>query len=125
VGRTAAGLLALQFAGVPDDDRRVTSAVDFIASTWDSTAANDYYAMYAVMKAAKLRDTPIQRFGDHDWQLEYRRRLLETQSPEGSWPIGSYQTAVLATAWPVLILSDEVFAESRLTALRRWLRDAF
>jgi hypothetical protein len=125
VGQTAAGLLALQFAGVPDDDRRVTSAVDFIASTWDSTAANDYYAMYAVMKAAKLRDTPIQRFGDHDWQLEYRRRLLETQSPEGSWPIGPYQTAVLATAWPVLILSEEIFAESRLTALRRWLRDAF
>ena len=128
LARTAAGLIALSFAGVPEDDARVTKAVDYIEENWESAPdRSNYYTMYTVMKAAKLRSAPLQRFGEHDWQSEYRKRLLQTQDEEGSWPSdgANYNAGVLATAWPVLLLSEEVFAESRATALLRWIRDAF
>jgi hypothetical protein len=126
IGMTAAGLIALEFSGVPQDDPRVTRAVDFIAQNWGTAESHPYYTMYTVMKAARLRDDPLTRFGDHDWQAEYRQRLLDTQSVDGFWPrAGGYETDVLATAWPVLILSDAVFAESRIDGLLRRLRHAF
>ena len=126
LGMTAAGLISLGFAGVSEDDRRVRRAVDFIAQNWDAPDGRHYYAMYTLMKAAKLRNRPIARFGDRDWQSEYRQRLLQDQNDDGSWPAtGGYGTPVLDTAWPVLILSEDVFAESRLAGALRWLREAF
>ena len=122
---TAAGLVGLGFVGVADDDERVTGAIDWIGQNWGDVASHTYYAMYGVMKAAKLRANQILSFGEHDWLAEYRTRLLGSQQSAGTWPNVGHGSGILATAWPALVLSEEVFATSRLTALRRWLRDAF
>lgn len=120
---TAAGLIGLSFAGLAEDDERVTSAIDWIGQNWGSADDHTYYTMYAVKKAAELRRREIEFFDEHDWQAEYRTRLLGSQQPNGTWPnSGQFGSGILATAWPALILSEEVIATNRLTALRRWLR---
>ena len=125
IAMTAAGLIGLSFAGVAEDHERVTTAIDWIGRNWGSAADHTYYAMYAVKKAAELRRAELKLFAEHDWQAEYRTRLLGSQQPNGTWPGSGNGTGILATAWLALILSEEVFATNRLTALRRWLRNLF
>ena len=123
IAMTAAGLIGLSFAGVAEDDERVTTAIDWIGQNWGSADNHTYYAMYAVKKAAELRRREIEFFDEHDWKAEYRTRLLESQQPNGTWPNSGRGSGILATAWPALILSEEVFATNRLTALIRWFRN--
>lgn len=89
---TGAGLIVAACADVPESDPRVKSARQFIAERWtkDRDNVGDAYAMYAVMKAARLSD--VSRFGAHDWRAEYVANLA------------------LATSFPALTLSKDVFA---------------
>lgn len=114
VGLTGAGLIGLACAGVPGDDRRVKAASAFIASAWAQENVGDYYAMYAVMKGALLTSQPIVRFGEHDWRAEYVQHLASAQRQDGTWKEdGQWATGTLATAWPALILADDVFCSAR------------
>ncbi len=81
--------------------------------------------MYAVMKAAKLHAPPIEEFGEHDWLAEYAQDLTERQNADGTWPNRGRGVGTLATAWPALILSRNIFATGVQIRLRRWIADAF
>lgn len=115
---TAAGLIGLRFVGASSTDDRVVRAESYIAKNWGSNNRDCYYAMYAVMKAAKLAETPVEKFGTHDWKAEYTEQLCQTQNPDGTWPrAGAYSWGTLSTAWPTLIISKDVFATARPTTL--------
>jgi uncharacterized RDD family membrane protein YckC len=124
VGMTAAGLMALGFADVPADDPRVQGALAYIAGNWDRRNL-DYYYMYAVMKAAKLHDPPVERFGEHDWLAEYAKDLTSKQRQDGTWPERGHIDGIMATTWPVLILSRDIFATGLQMRWRRWAVQAF
>jgi uncharacterized protein YndB with AHSA1/START domain len=118
VGLTGAGVIGHLFAGAKSSGDPVSRASDFIGKNWDSHNVGDYYAMYAVMKAAKLADPEIEKFGDHDWRAEYVEHLYQSQQPTGHWPVDSnYASGSLATAWPALILSKDIFAKGAPLAL--------
>ena len=123
VGMTGAGLIALNFVDVPASDDRVQMAISYMADNWDSGNFSDYYYMYAVMKAAKLHG--VDEFGEHDWLAEYAENLIGEQHEQGTWPSRGYGSGTLATAWPALILSRDIFATGVETRLRRWIADAF
>ncbi len=125
VGMTAAGLIALNFVDVPSRDDRVQRAIGYIAENWDTNNGSDYYFMYAVMKAARLHAPPIEEFGEHDWLAEYAQDLTERQNADGTWPNRGRGAGTLATAWPALILSQNIFATGVQIRLRRWFADAF
>lgn len=109
---TGAGLIALACAGADARDPRVEGAREFIAARWgDGGNVGDDYAMYAVMKGATLLG--ISRLGEHDWRREYVLRLARTQGGDGAWPAdGAYGQGALATAWPCLILAQDVFCSA-------------
>jgi hypothetical protein len=114
VGLTAAGLIGLECAGVDEQDERCTSARAWIGAHWDEpTNVGDGYSMYAVMKAAKLSRRGSAEVGGHDWHAEYLARLASTQGSDGRWPEDRrYARGALATAWPCLILAQDVFASA-------------
>jgi hypothetical protein len=68
----------------------------------------NFYAMYAVMKAAMTaQPTVVWTFGTHWWQNgtgEYDDWLVANQNPDGSWPAQWDSTRVLSTEWALLIL---------------------
>lgn len=118
VGLTGAGLIGLAFAGVESDDDRVRRAIAYVDRNWNKRHLGNSYAMYALMKAAHLQDPGLERYGDHHWLTEYVDHLYAKQRDDGSWPAdGFYATGPLATAWPALIISKDVFATSRPSTL--------
>jgi hypothetical protein len=111
---TGAGLIALRFAGVPASDERVVRATSYVAKHWETENVGDSYAMYTIMKAAKLSGEAIETFGVHDWRQEYGERLCRIQNADGSWPARSgNDVGALATCWPTLTLSKDVFFTAR------------
>lgn len=111
-GLTGAGIIAHAFAGTSPKDPAVKKARDYIATNWDGTNIGSYYTMYAVMKGSKLTDKGIEKYGDHDWHTEYVDHLFATQNPNGSWNNdGDRSFGALSTAWPSLILSQDIFAK--------------
>lgn len=126
VGMTAAGLLALRFTGVPASDDRVQRAVAYIGQNWETGNTERFYYMYALMKAARLLDPPVREFGGRDWFAEYAADLTGSQNEDGTWPVrDSYGSGILATVWPSLILSRDIFATGLRTELRRRFADMF
>lgn len=110
VSMTGAGLIALTCVGVPSTDPRAARARDFIGADWARENVGDGYAMYTVMKAAKLATSEVTRFGDHDWRREYVLHLARTQRADGAWKDDArWGHGTLATVWPALTLSKDVF----------------
>lgn len=117
-GLTGAGIIAHAFVGTDHDDPAVAKARGYIATNWDTANIGDYYNMYAVMKAAKLTDPEIKKFGEHDWHEEYVEALYGSQLPNGAWSGGGqWASGTLRTAWPTLILSQDIFAKGSPLAL--------
>lgn len=118
---TGAGLIGLAFAEVEASDERVAQASAFIAKNWSKQNIGDTYAMYAVMKGAKLTgEQGIETFGEHDWRGEYAEYFYAKQDKTGGWPEDTYAKGALATAWPALILSKDVFATARPAEVKAW-----
>lgn len=117
-GLTGAGIIAHAFAGTKFDDPAINKARAAIGKNWDSNNIGDYYAMYAIMKAAKLTKPNIRKFGDHEWHPEYVDALFASQTDTGAWPTdANYATGTLATAWPALVLSRDIFAKGKPLSL--------
>lgn len=113
VSMTGAGLIALACAGVSSSDPRAERARDFIGADWARENVGDGYAMYTVMKAARLGTHEVTRFGDHDWRQEYVLHLFRTQREDGAWKDdGRVGQGTLATAWPALTLSKDVLCSA-------------
>jgi hypothetical protein len=121
---TGAGLIGLAFAGVEPTDERVTRATAYIDEHWDQGNIGDTYAMYAVMKGAKLTGDGIETFGEHDWLTEYGEHFYTTQDETGGWPEDHYGKGALATAWPALVISKDVFASAQPVEVEPWKRIA-
>lgn len=111
-GLTAAGLIGLECAGVPEDDARCEAARRWLAERWgDPNNVGDDYSMYAVMKASKLARAGVEAYGDHDWRAEYTAALAARQRADGTFLEDErYGQGPLATSWPCLILAQDVFA---------------
>ena len=115
---TGAGLIALGFLGGAGADARVRRSAEFIDAHWDSDNVGDYYAMYAIMKGAKLARPEITHFGRHDWRREYVEALCLGQNEDGSWSGGgAYAPGALQTALPALVLSKDIFFTTRPTSV--------
>ena len=114
VGLTGAGLIALAFADVPNDDPRVVRAQAYIEQNWANANLGDFYNMYAIMKGALLTQGGIETFGEHDWLTAYVEHLHANQKDLGHWTHGGrWASGTRLTAWPALIISKDVFATSR------------
>jgi len=107
---TAAGIICLSYCGVDARDPRVIKAAEAIGRHWSRSHLGNYYAMYCVMKAAVIARPKIDRFGTHDWRVEFSRNLLDKQEPDGRWPPDKHHTghAMLATALAILTLEEKV-----------------
>ena len=124
VAKTGAGLILLSWTDFPATDTRVTNAKNFITARWGWTGWGSdynkgcYYAMYGVMKGARLTDPQIDKFGTVDWYSDYANWLVGQQYTSGSyrggwprsyWVNNSYGNSI-TTAWAILILTPTVFA---------------
>lgn len=113
VSMTGAGVIALACAGVSSSDPRAERARDFIGADWARENVGDGYAMYTVMKAARLGAHEVTRFGGHDWRQEYVLHLARTQREDGAWKDdGRWGQGTLATVWPALTLSKDVLCSA-------------
>lgn len=117
VAKTGAGLIGLAWTGFPATDGRVTKAKSFIAANWNSDNKGNYYAMYAVMKGARLTNLQIEKFGTVDWYTDYANYLVGAQGGDGGWPGGPWAGRELDTAWAILILSPTVFKPQPVAVL--------
>jgi len=131
ITKTGPGLIQLSWVGISIIDPRGVNARSFIANEWDRTIdpevnpgdsdANkgNYYAMYGVMKGARLTSTDpttstgqIEKFGDVDWYEDYADYLVAEQRSDGGWPDEGvpWTGTDMNTAWAILILTPTVFA---------------
>ncbi len=125
IAETGAGILQLTYCGVPKTDPRVIAAEGFMNRDWLTSGGpygwsvnlGNFYAMYAVMKAARLTTpTPIQFLANYDgspgveWYNgagEYADQLVSHQYANGHWSqwvAPEYVPDELCTAFGVLIL---------------------
>ena len=105
------GVTGLLFCDLPQDDQRISDAINFIDSNWntDTEHWDSYYAMYGVMKAFSDEFLNRESTGNHVWWDEYARYLADKQDWTGSWPAGMYTERQLATAWAIIILTKVVY----------------
>jgi hypothetical protein len=125
IAETCAGIMEMTYCGVPKTDPRVIAAQGFINRDWLvnggpygwSVNLGNFYAMYAVMKAARLAiPTPIQYLANYDgspgveWYNganEYADLLVAHQYSDGHWEqwiAPEYIPWELSTAFGELIL---------------------
>jgi hypothetical protein len=127
MGETGALLIMQKFLGWNTSDPRVNAALNFINSTWQTTANSTWdgnfghpYAMWALYKGLELAIgldnmaaiTNLHAPGDIDnpdhgwnWWEDYCEYLVSTQAVNGSWLGYSSWTAGLATPWYINILA--------------------
>jgi hypothetical protein len=112
--KTGAGLACLAWTEVPVGDNRVTRALNYLCTNWNSTTYDygnfgDFYAMYAVMKG--MRGYQLDSVCTHNWYYEYADWLVSHQLSNGSWSVSASPRldVRLGTAFAVLILSPSVF----------------
>jgi len=75
-----------------------------------------FYAMYGVMKAARLATPEIETFGTYDWYTLYSTWITNNQLADGSWNdtdpwIGTYLGPHMRTSMAVLIMTTAVLTE--------------
>jgi len=104
IARTGTGIIGLNYVGLPADNTRIVSAVNWLGNHWSEFG--NYYGMYAVMKAMRTAHPEITMVGSHDWYAEYARYLVDNQQADDGWP--NYYGRVLATDWAILILTPTV-----------------
>jgi squalene-hopene/tetraprenyl-beta-curcumene cyclase len=118
---TAAGTIALLFAGADKTDPRVQAAYKWLGTnyTLDANPGTNsrigifyFYNAFAKVMAAygdvEFTDAKGQR---HNWRNELAERLIRLQNPDGSWtnkdsPLWWEDKPELATAWSVLALEQ-------------------
>jgi len=112
---TAAGIICLSYCGVDAKDPRVIKAAEAIGLHWSRKHLGNYYAMYCVMKAAVIARPKIDRFGEHDWRVEFSQDLLDKQEPDGRWPPDKHHTEspILATSLAMMTLEEKVVVDPR------------
>jgi squalene-hopene/tetraprenyl-beta-curcumene cyclase len=120
-GMTAAGLLALLFAGADKDDPRVQAAYDWIRANYtleENPGATDgvqglYYYYNVFSKSMSAYGDPIVTGTDgteHNWRNDIARKLVSLQQDDGSWvnpdsPRWWEGNPELVTAWSVIALN--------------------
>lgn len=120
-GMTAAGLLALLFAGADKDDPRVQAAYDWIRANYtleENPGATDgvqglYYYYNVFAKSMDAYGEPVVTDTDgveHDWRADVVQKLVELQRDDGSWvnpdsPRWWEGNPHLVTAWSVIALN--------------------
>lgn len=112
IAKTAGtGISGLVFSGLPVGDPRLVNAISFVDRRWneDGEHWNNYYAMYAVMKAFSDEFLNMENTGTHNWWDEYARHLVDRQNVDGSWPQGQWSEGPLATSWAILILTRALY----------------
>lgn len=91
---TYAGLKSMIYAGLSQDDPRVTAAVSFLRKHYslaDNPGVGQQGLFYYYQTMAKALDALGEaKFADdsgtqHDWQRELIVKLSELQQPDGSW----------------------------------------
>jgi|GEM_PF-2105529 len=135
VGLTGAGLIELAWLDIEmggPQEWRVIKAIDFIGGRWDLTGGQwnnvdynkgNYYAMYAVMKAARLSDPWIPEFKPGvDWYNDYSSWLIDEQRSDGSWPDTTLSSwgpcgPEINTAWAISILLPTVIKPKPVAVL--------
>lgn len=123
---TYAGLMALLYAEVPQNDPRVVSAVDFAARHWtleENPGMGDqglyfYYNVIARALTAGRMDVIARKEAVGEtihWREELARKLTAVQRPDGSWANSNNRfwenDPVLATAYALLALREAQASE--------------
>jgi len=124
IQKTGAGLACFWWVGRDPGYAKAISAANFITSNWTKTDATYgnvgiFYAMYAVMKGARLAVPEITMFGTHNWHDEYSTWLTNNQrAADGGWSrpsadswIGPYLGDHIRAAMGVLTMTTAVITE--------------
>ncbi|MBN1317638.1 MAG: VWA domain-containing protein, partial [Anaerolineales bacterium] len=117
LAKTGAGLALLAWTGVPADrPDALDDARSYITAHWNDADDSwghpgnlgNFYAMYGIMKASRLKS--IETYDGHDWYQEYADYLMQNQGEDGHWDDLGWASGelYLSTAWGVLILSPTV-----------------
>jgi prenyltransferase/squalene oxidase-like repeat protein len=104
------GNLIFEFGLVGDnaDSQRVQDAVDYIVRHWNDPnddpgwRPHHYQAMYCTMKGLELLQ--IDEIDGIDWFDEFSTEIVNTQNPDGSWPVDYWGDEMLSTVWALLTL---------------------
>jgi hypothetical protein len=115
------GNLLYEMALVGDtvEDQRVKDALDCLEQRWDQPGCGEGWedhrqAMFTMMKGFEalcidLIDLDGDGVPEHDWFAEVSQHLVDTQQPDGSWPVDCWGGGqVLSTAWALLTLEKAV-----------------
>jgi len=122
--RTAGGLICFSFCGLNASDDKVRRAIDAIGRDWGNDNVGNLYTMYTITKAAKLTSPHVAKFGQHDWDSEYKDHLFKKQAADGTFGVyehGSMASKDLATAWGVLILTPDVLIAATERSVLLWV----
>jgi beta-lactamase regulating signal transducer with metallopeptidase domain len=112
---------SLVYAGLTENDPRVKQATRWLAQNWTlakhpGTGSAEGLFYYYLAAAKTLRAGAPDELTDtsgkiHDWRAELQRRLLATQSPDGSWvntqsPRWLEDRPEMVTAYALLALQE-------------------
>lgn len=91
---TYAGLKSMIYAGVSQDDKRVTAAINFLRKNYDLESNPGmgtqglfyyYHTMAKALDAVGQPEFQDAQGKQHDWKAELRSKLYEIQRKDGSW----------------------------------------
>ena len=118
VALTPSGMVQLAFSDQFTNDPRWRTAEDYIANNW-FWQNNNYYAMYAMVKALKLaRPYPVETLSATglDWYNDpstgVRKHLVDQQYAGGYWYDYNWATPTLETSWAVIMLTPTLFVQA-------------
>lgn len=110
--KTGAGLIMLNYLGLPADNARVTNALSYLDNGWDGTGMDGnlggLYGMYAFYKGMKAWG--FTTLYGRPWEQLYTEKLVNSQNPwNNMWSDGNgWEDDNFATYSALAILAPEV-----------------
>jgi hypothetical protein len=109
-------IFEMGFVGDDTDTQRMQYAVDYLERHWNDVGTgsiydvgwkpNHYQAMYAIMKGLEYNgiETLEVDGSEVDWFDNFSDVIVDTQNPDGSWPVDHWGGPILSTEWALLTL---------------------